>query len=66
MASLLNGWKGSHGLEGSAWPDMLSGVLLPGDRQETIAGGGEKKNLRFLTDFLATLQSTVLLKFEKS
>lgn len=31
MASPPNGWKGSHGLEGSAVPDMLTGVLLPED-----------------------------------
>lgn len=27
--SLPNGWKGSHGLERSAVPDKLTGVLLP-------------------------------------
>lgn len=31
MASLPNGWKGSHGLERSAVPDKLTGVLLPED-----------------------------------
>lgn len=39
MASLPNGWKGSHGLEGSAVPDMLTGVLLPEDiknREESL------------------------------
>lgn len=34
MGSLPNGWKGSHGLEGSAVPDMLTGVLLPGDKHD--------------------------------
>lgn len=31
MASLPKGWKGSHGLEGSVVPDMLTGVFLPED-----------------------------------
>ena len=31
MVSPPKGWKGSHGLEGSAVPDMLTGVLLPDD-----------------------------------
>lgn len=31
MVSPPKGWKGSHGLEGSAAPDMLTGVLLPED-----------------------------------
>lgn len=36
MASLPNGWKGSHGFEGSAAPGMLTGVLLPEDRKTSL------------------------------